>query len=76
MCGPKHVEQLRNIGIINSTTRLHLVGSSYEFYRFVSVVAVENFLFNFSNFSADCSIACLTNNGAMGPQYAAALNEL
>jgi hypothetical protein len=28
----KHVEQLRNIGIINSTTRLHLVGSFYEFY--------------------------------------------
>jgi len=27
----KHVEQLRNIGIINSTTRLHLVGSFYEF---------------------------------------------
>jgi hypothetical protein len=26
------VEQLRNIGIINSTTRLHLVGSFYEFY--------------------------------------------
>jgi hypothetical protein len=26
------VEQLRNIGIINSTTRLHLVGSFYEIY--------------------------------------------
>jgi len=24
--------QLRNIGIINSTTRLHLVGSFYEIY--------------------------------------------
>jgi hypothetical protein len=32
VCRPKHVEQLRNIGIINSTTRLHLVGSFYEFY--------------------------------------------
>jgi hypothetical protein len=30
VCRPKHVEQLRNIGIINSTTRLHLVGSFYE----------------------------------------------
>jgi len=30
---PKHVEQLRNIGIINSTTRLHLVRSFYEFYE-------------------------------------------
>jgi len=29
MCRPKHVEQLRNIGIINSTTRLHLIGSLY-----------------------------------------------
>ena len=32
MCCSKHVEQLRNTGIINSTTRLHLVGSFYEFY--------------------------------------------
>jgi hypothetical protein len=32
VCRPKHVEHLRNIGIINSTTRLHLVGSFYEFY--------------------------------------------
>ena len=28
----KHVEQLRNTGIINSTTRLHFVGSFYEIY--------------------------------------------
>jgi hypothetical protein len=28
----KHVEQLRNIGIINSTTRLHLVGYLYMIY--------------------------------------------
>jgi len=32
VCRPKHVEQLRNIGIINSTTRLHLVGSFCEMY--------------------------------------------
>ena len=32
MCPPKHIEQLRNIGIINSTTRLHLVCSFCEFY--------------------------------------------
>ena len=32
MCRPKHVEQLRNIGIINSTTWSHLVGSFYEIY--------------------------------------------
>ena len=30
MCCPKHVEQLRNIGVINSNTRSHLVGSLYE----------------------------------------------
>jgi hypothetical protein len=32
VCRPKHAEQLRNNGIINSTTRLHLVGSFYEIY--------------------------------------------
>ena len=32
MCRPKHVEQLRNTGIINPTTQLHLVGSFYEIY--------------------------------------------
>jgi hypothetical protein len=32
VCCPKYVEHLRNIGIINSTIRLHLVGSFYEFY--------------------------------------------
>jgi len=32
VCRQKPVEQLRNIGIINSTTRLHLVGSFYEIY--------------------------------------------
>ena len=30
MCRSKHVEQLRNIGIINSTTRSHLVGYLYK----------------------------------------------
>jgi len=32
MARPKHVEQLRNTGIINSNTRSHLVGSFYETY--------------------------------------------
>jgi len=32
VCRPKHVEQLRNTGIINSTTRSHIVGSFYEIY--------------------------------------------
>jgi len=32
MCRSKHVEQLRNIGIIDSTTRSHLVGYFYKTY--------------------------------------------
>jgi hypothetical protein len=32
VCLPKHVEQLRNIVIINPTTRSNLVGSFYVFY--------------------------------------------
>ena len=32
MCRSKHVEQLRNIGIINSTIRSHLVGYFYKIY--------------------------------------------
>ena len=32
MCRSKHVEQLRNIGIINSTTRSHLIGYFYKIY--------------------------------------------
>jgi hypothetical protein len=32
VCRPKHVEQLRNFGIINSTTRLHLLLSFCEIY--------------------------------------------
>ena len=40
---PKHVEQLRNTGIINSTTGSHLVGSSYEIYTVSSVNDVSAF---------------------------------
>jgi len=32
VCRSEHVEQLRNIGIINSTTRSHLVGYFYKIY--------------------------------------------
>jgi len=32
VCHPKYVGRLRNNGIINSVTRLHLVGSFYEIY--------------------------------------------
>jgi hypothetical protein len=32
VCRPKHVEQLRNSGIINSTTQSHIVDSFYEIY--------------------------------------------
>ena len=37
VCRPKHVEQLRNTGIINPTTRLHLVCSFYEIYESVTI---------------------------------------
>ena len=40
MCRPKHVEQLRNIGIINSTAWLHLVGSFYEICIYVFLVVL------------------------------------
>jgi len=33
VCRSKHVEQIRNTRIINSTTRLHLVGYFYKFIR-------------------------------------------
>ena len=32
MCRSKHVEPLKNFGIINSITKLHLVGISTESY--------------------------------------------
>ena len=35
MCRSKHVEQLRNIGIINSTTRSHLFGYFYKISQLV-----------------------------------------
>ena len=35
VCPSKHVEQLRNIGIINSTTRLHLVGYFCMIYKII-----------------------------------------
>ena len=40
MCRSKHVEQLRNIGIINSTTRSHLVGYFCTIY--VRIHYVQN----------------------------------
>ena len=48
MCRPKHVEKLRNIGIINYTTRLHLVGSFYEFYIRVFITSLTIILEIFS----------------------------
>jgi hypothetical protein len=36
VCRSKHVKQLRNIGIINSTTRSHLVGYFYTIHTFTS----------------------------------------
>jgi len=44
VCRPKHVEQLRNIGIINYTTQLHLVGYFYEIY--ITMHGSMNITFN------------------------------
>jgi len=41
VCRPKHVEQLRNIGIINSTTRTNLVGYFYIIYPWNSFIIKE-----------------------------------
>jgi hypothetical protein len=35
VCRSKHVEQLKNTGIINSTTRSHLVGYFCKMYKFI-----------------------------------------
>jgi hypothetical protein len=44
-CCPKPVEQLRNIGIINSTTQTHLVGSFYDIFE-LCVFTETDFLRN------------------------------
>jgi len=51
VCRPKHVEQLRNIGIINSITRLHLVGSFYEIY--ITMHGSMNIRFTLGVFNED-----------------------
>jgi hypothetical protein len=42
VCRPKHVEQLRNIGVIHSSTRVHLVGSFYERYEYLWVAMLAS----------------------------------
>ena len=54
MCRPKHVEQLRNIGIINFPTRSHLVGSFYEIY----IINVLQFTLNVRKFKANSEFVC------------------
>ena len=41
MCRLKHVEPLKNFGIINSITKLHLVGISTEFSVFLGIKCVN-----------------------------------
>ena len=50
VCRPKHVEQLRNIGIINFTTRSHLVGSFYKIDSVRFCVATGEVFTKFSSF--------------------------
>ena len=59
MCRSKHVEQLRNIGIINSTTLSHLVAYFYKIHNvevcLLPYIAspdsstLESFTYNLSN---------------------------
>jgi hypothetical protein len=44
VCRLKHVEQLRNVGIINSTTRLHLVGFSMSILLFALVTKCDKLM--------------------------------
>jgi len=58
VCRSKHVEQLRNIGIINSTTRSHIVGFFYEIY--IMMHGSMNIKFIESDSSAFCSLISLS----------------
>jgi hypothetical protein len=54
VCRPKYVEQLRNIGIINSTIRLHLVGSFYEIYIMMHGSMNIKFIISYRNIFWSC----------------------
>jgi hypothetical protein len=45
VCHSKHVEQLRNIGIINSTTRSHLFGCFYTIKIYIMTHGFMNIMF-------------------------------
>ena len=77
MCRPKHVELLRNTGIINSTTQSHLFGSFdeiyvnqvSELYKFVThpmIYASFVFVNSKSNFSRPVSDIKLLKHRAGG----------
>jgi hypothetical protein len=55
---PKYVEQLRNIGIINSTARLHLVGYFYEIYITMQGSINIKFHIFLSYFHLDLALFC------------------
>jgi hypothetical protein len=55
VCRPKHVEQLRNSGIINSTTQSHLVCSFYEIY-----ITMDGFM-NINFYKRQCPLAYSKN---------------
>jgi hypothetical protein len=50
VCPSKHVEKLRNIGIINSTTRSHLVDYFYKIYIMMHESVNVRFAFRFAAF--------------------------
>ena len=62
-CRPKHVEQLRNIGIINSTTRSRPVGSFCEIYITMhGSVNITDFSL-FGDFSVDIFVVVRLERG-------------
>jgi len=72
VCRPKYVEQLRNTGIINSTTRLHRVGSFYKFcqYTVFIVIMLQDLVTNVS----PRIVRGTTSGHQYGPQQGSFLN--
>ena len=57
-CSSKHVEHLRNTGIINSTTRSHLVGYFYKIY--IMIHGSMNIKYYYSFFPHSISVCRLS----------------
>jgi hypothetical protein len=69
-CRPKHVEQLENTGIINSTTRLHFVGPFCDISHSTrtlacsllnSYIAIGNFYEKYALINSSVALPPFTN---------------